>query len=162
MGPPCQTWSHWRECVCALRYKGTFVNGKRDGRGSCQWPDGASFEGVQEQNELVDGKHVWPDGKTYVGTWKNSTMHGQGVQLFASQLFELLSGSCSDCMQHGNRLAYVVACNKIPPGAFTWPDGQSYQGQYEDGLQEGEGTYKWPDGFAYAGEWSRGSLLIRR
>jgi len=37
-------------------------------------------------------------------------------------------------------------------GAFTWPDGSKYIGEFKDDLFHGQGTYTWPDGSKYVGE----------
>ena len=42
-------------------------------------------------------------------------------------------------------------------GKQTWIDGSSYEGQWVDGLQEGDGKQKWPDvDSEYQGEWKGG------
>jgi hypothetical protein len=39
---------------------------------------------------------------------------------------------------------------------YAWPDGSMYEGEFKDGLHEGQGTYKFVDGGVYAGEWKQG------
>lgn len=41
-------------------------------------------------------------------------------------------------------------------GKFTWPDGRSYVGNYENDQKNGYGTFKWRNGKAYQGEWRNG------
>ena len=38
-------------------------------------------------------------------------------------------------------------------GSFTWPDGESYVGEYRNNARDGRGTYTWPDGRRYVGEY---------
>jgi hypothetical protein len=38
-------------------------------------------------------------------------------------------------------------------GAFTWPDGRKYVGEYKDNLRNGQGAFTWPDGRKYVGEY---------
>jgi hypothetical protein len=38
-------------------------------------------------------------------------------------------------------------------GSFTWPNGESYVGEYRNNAREGRGTYSWPDGRRYVGEY---------
>ena len=38
-------------------------------------------------------------------------------------------------------------------GAFVWPDGSKYIGNWEDGKRNGQGFYTFSDGRSYQGEW---------
>jgi hypothetical protein len=31
---------------------------------------------------MSETKYTWPDGKTYIGQWKDTMMHGKGVYTF--------------------------------------------------------------------------------
>ena len=49
-------------------YKGSVVNDKTDGFGSCVWPSGFEYEGEWKDNKHNGcGKIKWPDGSTYEG-----------------------------------------------------------------------------------------------
>ena len=41
-------------------------------------------------------------------------------------------------------------------GLYKWPDGRSYQGNYENDEQHGYGIYTFPDGRCYKGMWKDG------
>ncbi|CAI5958798.1 unnamed protein product [Closterium sp. NIES-64] len=41
-------------------------------------------------------------------------------------------------------------------GTLTWANGDSYEGEWEAGLEHGAGTFKWADGSCFEGTWSRG------
>eukprot|EP00811_Abedinium_folium_P006987 NODE_16446_length_994_cov_5.507497.p2 GENE.NODE_16446_length_994_cov_5.507497~~NODE_16446_length_994_cov_5.507497.p2 ORF type:complete len:112 (+),score=15.41 NODE_16446_length_994_cov_5.507497:267-602(+) len=41
-------------------------------------------------------------------------------------------------------------------GKMTWPNGQVYEGQYEDDKKSGYGKLLWPDNRAYQGQWLSG------
>jgi hypothetical protein len=41
---------------------------------------------------------------------------------------------------------------------MTWADGSSYEGDWFDGEQNGDGKYVWLDGTEYNGEWYRGKM----
>jgi len=43
-----------------VKYEGEFVNGKKNGKGTC----------------------TYPNGDKYIGMWKNGQMDGQGIILF--------------------------------------------------------------------------------
>ena len=44
-------------------------------------------------------------------------------------------------------------------GAFTWPDGRKYVGEYKDNLRMGQATFITNDGRKYVGEWKQ---IIRK
>lgn len=50
-------------------------------------------------------------------------------------------------------------------GVYTWPTGQSYDGEYKNDLKDGYGSYRWKDGKIYIGYWKNnrrnGKGLIR-
>lgn len=41
-------------------------------------------------------------------------------------------------------------------GSFTYEDGSTYEGEYEDGKVHGQGTYTWSDGTVYEGSFESG------
>ena len=41
-------------------------------------------------------------------------------------------------------------------GKFTFPDGDTYEGEFKDWDMNGQGTYTWSDGKKYVGEWKNG------
>jgi hypothetical protein len=56
--------------------------------------------------------------------------------------------------------SFLPPCPSLWPscqGTFTWPNGETYVGEWRDGTQNGQGTYKWPNGEAYVGEWRDGT-----
>lgn len=65
-------------------YKGGYVNGVMEGRGTCKFADGAVYEGDWANNECHgQGTYTFPDGAKYVGDWRNNEMHGRGTLTFA-------------------------------------------------------------------------------
>jgi len=41
-------------------------------------------------------------------------------------------------------------------GRLVWPNGRSYEGEFENDIKNGKGTYQWADGQVYTGEWHNG------
>ena len=41
-------------------------------------------------------------------------------------------------------------------GKFTFPDGDTYEGEFKDWDMNGQGTYTWSDGRKYVGEYKDG------
>ena len=62
-------------------YKGSFLNGKRDGIGYYYWyEDNSSYEGEWKENKLNGyGIYKFKDGSEYRGQWKRSKLHGFGI-----------------------------------------------------------------------------------
>jgi len=44
-------------------------------------------------------------------------------------------------------------------GAFKWPDGRKYEGQWKDGKQHGTGTYTTAKNETREGEWEEGKRI---
>ncbi len=36
---------------------------------------------------------------------------------------------------------------------YSWPNGDTFGGEWEEGKKNGQGTYTWADGAIYIGEW---------
>ena len=54
---------------------------------------------------------------------------------------------------------YVVQIKKVMPhgqGTVTFPEGDNYEGDWENGEKHGQGTYIFQDGDKYVGEWNNG------
>ena len=41
-------------------------------------------------------------------------------------------------------------------GVFTWVDGRTYEGEYDNDKKHGHGVYKWQNGRIYDGFWANG------
>ncbi|KAH3766903.1 MORN motif precursor [Pelomyxa schiedti] len=64
-------------------YTGRLVNGKRDGSGTCSWPEGTSYDGEWKDDKRQGrGAYKWPSGSTYEGEYHNDKRDGWGVQHF--------------------------------------------------------------------------------
>ncbi len=107
------------------RFKGSLVNGRRHGKGTMQWADGGSYDGVW-RNDKRDGRGVMvsPDGSRYEGGWSNDRMLGRGVMAWADGRH--YKGSWRDDRPHGL-------------GTMKWADGTSFVGQFYKGKPNGKG-----------------------
>ena len=71
-----------------MLYKGTWLDGKKHGRGSQVWPDGSRYDGSWENGirsgngrmiEVVEITQQWTvGGRIYEGYWKDDLYNGQG------------------------------------------------------------------------------------
>ena len=50
-----------------------------------------------------------------------------------------------------------VEGKKVGKGKFTWPDGSTYEGDFNDAI-EGFGTYIWADKRQYVGDWKNNKM----
>ena len=66
-------------------YMGTFINGKRHGKGVMRYRNGRQYEGYWER-DLRDGKGFerYPNGNTYFGHFKKGKANGKGVYTWAN------------------------------------------------------------------------------
>ena len=61
------------------RYEGTYLNGKKNGKGQLNFIDESKYRGEFLNNEITGiGEYYWNDGKIYKGEWKNNKMYGKG------------------------------------------------------------------------------------
>jgi hypothetical protein len=87
------------------------------------------------------------------GTWTgavdaNHRPHGQGKMIYDNG--QVYIGT----MVHGKR----HTTSSGTAGTNTWPNGQSYTGQWVQNSRCGRGTHTWPDGKTVTGIWNNGHL----
>ena len=83
-----------------------------------------------------EGSFRFLSGESYVGTWEDSYMSGNGTVSFPRV------GEYSGEMQSSMREGY---------GVFTWNTGESYAGNWENDEMSGTGTYIFSDGSSLTG-----------
>ncbi|MEM1214240.1 MAG: caspase family protein [Bacteroidota bacterium] len=184
------------------RYQGQFLAGDLHGRGVYRYPDGSLRAGVWRygvlrdskdqaatqgartpqrsgciQGDCQDGKgtYLTPGGAVYVGQFRNSEIHGQGICTYSDG--SRYEGQWSHRMPEGY-------------GSKTWADGRSFTGQWRRGFpvnrdgvyqakgqeglttpsgtlvlqsgclqgdcENGRGIYAYADGSRYEGQFRRG------
>ena len=152
-------------CEDCSTYTGTLQNGKRTGRGTCVWPNGAKYEGEWE-NDQFNGQGTFhiPAGGTIAGVWKNSKLNGHAKYVLPTG--EEIEGSFMDDVPNGNirnkkpdGLLFEGECvNGVQcgNGTLTWPDGRMYKGEFKDNEMHGVGAFYAKDGSTYTGEFVKG------
>lgn len=121
------------------RYEGQWVkgigsgpeDGVRQGKGKLTYPDGTVHEGIFHSNKLNGfGRRINTKGEVYKGYFANDQASGMGT-------YEFNSGSKYEGNWHSS----------LPSnGMFTYADGRVYDGDFINGLKDGQGELKWPAG----------------
>ena len=157
-------------------YTGQVLNGKRHGKGTQVWDDGAKYEGSWENDKSNGyGTFYHTDGDVYQGYWKNNRANGKGV--YISSDGGRYEGEWIDDVQNGfgtekwndgssykgnyimgKKEGYGEYDNNLKQGKgkYFWADGKIYLGQFNKDKKEGIGKYTWKDGRVYLGFWKSG------
>ena len=111
-----------------------------------KWDDGGNVYYGQKEGGKRNGygTYTWASGKTYVGEWKNGTMHGQGI---STSPFAVGVSKYVGEWVNGNKDGY---------GTYAFADGSTYVGEWKNDKQNGNGTFTWTNGDKYVGEWKNG------
>jgi uncharacterized protein (TIGR02145 family) len=111
-----------------FEYEGNFVEGKKEGYG------------------VITYKNKY----AYAGVFKADQYHGQGtLRDFEEDAYGLIIVKGSFKGEFEN--------NAFKKGLYTYKDGNTYDGDWKDGLPSGNGTYSWKKtGDIYVGEFEAG------
>lgn len=137
--------------VAEYCYKGWFVNNLRDNvnsddPGSKVEQSGALSPGGQT-SLTYPNEEKWSDGSVYKGGYKSGKKHGRGhylhpviVEEGKPPVLTEYKGTYLNGKMHGR-------------GKFKYANGNVYDGDWHDGVQQGKGTFTWAeDGSSYEGE----------
>jgi hypothetical protein len=129
-------------------YVGQWSNDLQEGTGEQVWPDGTRYEGAfSEGVKHGEGRIWWPDGAEYLGELKNDKLHGDGSYRWPDGC--KFRGQWANNKMHGE-------------GTYTWKQGPHvrYDGAYQYGKKEGEGTLVYRDGRPdERGRWRNGERV---
>jgi len=154
-GKGTQTWGN------DMKYEGEFKNGFFDGYGVRTWPsggtpvvatfkDGGKFEGEHKENkEHGKGKHTKEDGTYFEGEYDD----GKAVK---------------GVIKYANGEKYTGEVQNIGPaqglprrngkGKMEYENGEIWEGNWQNGIREGEGELQKSDGTKVRGIWETDDL----
>ena len=162
-------------------YKGQWAKQRRHGKGVLKFRDGAIYAGNFANNQM-DGKGrlKLANGDVYDGQWVDDKQHGQGFVEYASGEKRMstwvngvqqgIGNSGSNAVLASNTSNFsakpiskptetgtLLNCNKVhcgdSSGRYTYKDGSYYEGQFLNGLPQGDGICFYANGDRYEGGW---------
>ncbi|MBM7661694.1 hypothetical protein JOC85_002497 [Bacillus mesophilus] len=78
-----------------------------------------------------------------------------GIVLFAVYL---LTPNDTNLVHNMIDRATIESSSSNEPGYYEWPDGTTYNGEFENGLAHGKGTIEWVNGNIYTGDFTEGKI----
>ncbi|MDM8558281.1 hypothetical protein [Candidatus Parabeggiatoa sp. HSG14] len=149
-------------------YEGECLNGNAHGQGKAVGKD--MYEG-EFVNGILNGKglYMWMDKAYFAGRFKNGIPQVPHVGCYVDdpRLRGNYSGECRNSKAYGRGKAKGIDLyegefiNGIinGQGTYVWPNGDRYVGQFEKGKASGRGTMKSTDGFEKSGFWRNGKFV---
>ena len=128
------TVAHFKEEYFILEtkatYKGTWLNGRPQGKGKFFYPDDTLYEGyVEDGVPHKKGRKIFPNGDYYIGGFELGEFEGggeyhqhKGVKLIGNFKKGVLNGE----------------------GKEQWPNMITYNGQFKNGKKHGKGKLEYP------------------
>jgi hypothetical protein len=126
-------------------YKGECKNGKAHGKGEAIGND--KYEG-QFANGLPNGQgtYTWLDGASYTGQFQNGKIKHVGCDVVDLRLRGSYKGECRNGKAYGKGKAVGI---------------DTYQGEFINGMPDGQGTYIWQNKDRYIGKFKEGKASGR-
>ena len=130
-------------------------------------PDGGIYEG-EVKNGLMhgDGRIDWPGGTYYVGSFLNGLKHGEGTELLLDGRIyrgQYRNGQWDDGVLHfPNGQTYNGEFERQRfdgKGKLTFGNRTVYEGDFQAGKMDGEGQMTTADGTVYEGTFSGDRLM---
>lgn len=106
-------------------------------------PDGGNYEG-EVKNGLVhgDGRIDWPDGTYYIGSFRNGLKHGEGTE----------------SLPDGRIFRGTYRNGQWVTGVLHFPNGQTYEGEFERQRFDGQGKLTFGNRAVYEGNFQAGMM----
>ena len=111
------------------KYKGDFLNNKREGKGIYIFSNGDKYEG-HYKNNLKEGFGIYSykNGDIYEGNFKNDKYEGKGVYKYSNG--DIYEGEYKKDLRDGKGIYIYNKRNKY----------EKYEGQWSEGKKQGKGS----------------------
>lgn len=121
------------------KYTGSWLGGKRHGKGKLKYSDGSVYTG-EWYNDYRHGYGIYSNQNyTYDGQWKLDIKHGQGLIIYANG--EQYDGNWENNFPSGK-------------GEYVFKDSSRHVGEFQSGVRHGKGILYYADGeTVYNGDW---------
>lgn len=138
-----------RDLLFRKVYSGEWVDGKRHGKGTLEWKNGAIYQGQWKEDTLsgIGSFYLPASGVEYEGEFSENQFHGSGV-LTWKDTGRKYNGAWQKGKHHGYGTLYYDP-NDSRQRVF-------YKGEWIDGKREGYGIMRWKSGAEYEGKWALG------
>ena len=126
----------------SIRYDGSLVNGKKEGKGKYYYSNGCKYEGYF-RNDKKEGKGIfyYTNGDRYEGNFEEGNYEGKGIFYF----------------NNGDRYEGNFEKNKYSgKGIYYYHNGDKFDGYWMDDKKYGEGTYYYKNGDKIVGKYYNG------
>ena len=135
-------------------YRGDWVNGAFEGKGTIEWTDGTKYEGEWKAGKREGyGIYHFKNGDRYEGYFKNGVFHGNGIYYYSysdAKNRKKLEGHWVDDKLEGkttlwfwdNSKSVDIYRNDVPiHGTYYWKSGDYMEGDYYEGRRNGAWKY---------------------
>lgn len=118
--------------VSGSKYSGMFKKGMYEGEGTFETKDGYKEKGTYKENKMYGfGTATWPSGQKYSGNYLNGKYHGKGIMI--SKTGSKYDGD----WENGEKSGKGVFNDRVHE--YFNPEGDIYEGEFSDGLENGNG-----------------------
>ncbi|OQR97193.1 hypothetical protein ACHHYP_12616 [Achlya hypogyna] len=130
-----------------VSYSGEWQHGRFHGVGAATYRDGSVYAGDFANGER-QGVGVWSNtaGDAYDGDWCHDQRHGFGMS----------TSGVSKETKEGPWKANAMVQGRGKDWVVSYPTGDKYSGELQQGRPWGRGTCRYANGAVYAGEWVDG------
>lgn len=106
-----------------IKYKGDFLNDKREGKGEYFFEDGSVYKGDWKDGKREGkGVYLFKTGARYEGEWKDNSCDGEGIMKYANRV--VYEGEWADGKWNGE-------------GRLDKANGNVYEGDWVDSKKDG-------------------------
>ena len=121
-----------------MSYEGQYCEGKKQGIGKLQLPNGDKYHGSFVADKFEgEGSYFFSNGDVYSGTWRGGERNGEGTFMYARDESQLV-GTWSK--------------GSMITGKWIWKDGTSWTGPFKNSQPLGKGVFYFPNGLVQDGE----------